>query len=155
MHACMPIPVLDRYNGLLFRVVKKLKRGGKFPKDVQILIVSSKFGLVSPSENIPYPDELMSFETARQKRKNFLDELKRLFEEREYSEIFVNLGSTYLRAIQGIEEFTEGKVIYASGRLACMQAIIFNNSFLLYLICDFSIICKFRSISQEGLQFHR
>lgn len=32
-------------------------------------------------------------------------------------QIFVNLGSAYLKAVQGIEEFTEGKIIYASGRL--------------------------------------
>lgn len=112
-----PVPAIERYDGLIFQVIKKLNREEHFPKDIEVLIVFSKYGLLGPEDKIPYPDELMTFKAAKQHRSNFLQKLKSELQQKKYSENFVNLGSIYLKSIEGFEEFTNAKVVYASGRL--------------------------------------
>jgi len=112
-----PIPALERYDGFVFRILRRLKREGQFPNDLDVLIVSSKFGLLSLEDKISYPDQLMTFEVARQHRSDYLNKLKSKFGEKKYSEIFVNLGAIYAQSIRGFNQFTDARVIYASGGL--------------------------------------
>lgn len=87
------------------------------PKDLEILIVSARFGLIGLEEKIPYVDQIMTFENAQKLRKGFLGKLKAKFDHRKYSEIFVNLGAVYAESIKGFENFVDAKVTYASGTL--------------------------------------
>jgi len=117
MEPATPIPALERYHGIACGVIKKLVKQRELPKDLEVLIVSSKFGLIHPEEKIAYVDEIMTYESAEKLRKGFLDKLKAKFNRAKYSEIFVNLGAVYAKSIEGFEEFVDAKVSYASGTL--------------------------------------
>ena len=44
----------DRYTGGNFDVLKKAKREGYFPPNLDILILSAKYGLITPDTLIEY-----------------------------------------------------------------------------------------------------
>jgi len=112
-----PLPALERYDGFMFRILKKLKRENKLPADLDIIIISSKFGLLKPEDKVPYVNHMMTFLQAREVKNKFLNEFKKLFDKKNYSEIFVNLGASYLESIKGIEKLTNAKIIYAKGKM--------------------------------------
>ena len=101
----------------MFRILKKLRREKRLPTDLDIIIISSKFGLLKPEDKIPYLDHAMTFLQARELKNKFLDELGKLLKKKSYSEIFINLGASYLESIRGIEKLTNARVIYAKGRM--------------------------------------
>lgn len=119
-----PIPAIDRFNGVYFRIIKKYKREGKL-QDTDCIIVSKKFGIIYPTEKVPYyePDHINKFghldmngNQIRKLRRKNLAKLKEIFATTEYSEIFVNVGKEFMELIKGFEKLTSAKIIYASGR---------------------------------------
>lgn len=117
MKPSTPIPALERYHGIAIGVIRKLKEQGKLPKDLEILIVSAEFGLIDPEEEIPYVDQIMTNESAKELQESFLEKLKSKFGRVKYSEIFVNLGAMYAQSIKGFEKIVDAQVTYASGTL--------------------------------------
>lgn len=113
----IPIEALERYRGLAFGVIRKLRGKGKLPKDLEIMIVSARFGLIGPEEKIPYVDQIMTYKSANELRKGFHEKLKAKFDRVKFSDIFVNLGAVYEKSIEGFEKFVDAKVTYASGTL--------------------------------------
>jgi hypothetical protein len=116
-----PIPALDRYSGVSFRIVRKYKRERKL-RSVDILIVSEEYGVLTETEKIPYDEPFegktlhLTGEAIEKSRKSNLERLKQLFSRTKYSEIFVDVGKDYLRLIDGFEDLTSAKVTYASGK---------------------------------------
>lgn len=113
----LPIFALERYDGVNYRVIKKLKRSGKFPKNLDIVIISAKYGFLRAVDLIGYYELVMTEERALKSRLGILNELEDFFKDRNYKEIFVNLGKPYLLAIDGFERFLpeKTKVVYAEG----------------------------------------
>jgi len=112
-----PMLALERYDGVNYRVIKKLKRSGKFPKNLDIVIISVKYGFLRAMDLIGYYELLMTEQQALKLRFDVLNELEEFFKDKNYEEIFVNLGKTYLLAIDGFERFLpeKTKVVYAEG----------------------------------------
>jgi cytoplasmic iron level regulating protein YaaA (DUF328/UPF0246 family) len=46
------LPAIERYDGVNFRILKKLQREHAFPHDLDVLILSAKYGLLSPETPI-------------------------------------------------------------------------------------------------------
>jgi len=111
------VPALKRYDGVNYRVIKKLKRDGKFPKKLDIKIISAEYGVLEPDDLIGYYDKIMTEERALELRPDVLNSLEEFLKDKNYEEIFVNLGKTYLLALNGFEKFLpdKTKVIYAEG----------------------------------------
>ena len=95
------LPAFDRYTGVFFRVIKKSIREG-FLQNTDILIITEKYGILEPDEMIPYePPEYKSvhiIDIDKTRQRN-LKELLNYFKRREYSEIFVAAGKTYIQLI--------------------------------------------------------
>lgn len=118
-----PIPALDRFDGVYFRIIKKYRREGKL-QDTDCIIVSKKFGIICQNEKIPYykPNHINKIgylnmkenQTKKLRGKN-LAKLKEIFVKNRYSEIFVNVGKRFMKLIEGLEKLTSAKIIYASG----------------------------------------
>lgn len=115
------IPAIERYDGVFFRVLKSLERRNKL-KNVDILIVSATFGLLYPESKVPYyephrgafgslPRERISFEF----KKDVLSKLQKQLRQKEYLEIYVNVGKQYRELIEGFEKITDANIIYAEG----------------------------------------
>ena len=113
-----PIPAIDRFNGVYFRILRKYLREGKLP-NTDILIVSQDFGLLKAQDKIPYrePAETLSLdkETTERLRKSNLESLENIFGAREYTEVYVNVGKVFSKLIEGFQSLTTAKIIYAAG----------------------------------------
>ena len=103
---CRPgtMRAFDRYTGRNFGVLKKAQREGYFPPNLNMLILSAKHGLITPDTLIEWYDLVMTEHRARELQRSASTELDRLLEQNDYQEIFVNLGKTYLIAIEKSQE---------------------------------------------------
>jgi len=115
-----PIPAIERFDGVYFRLLRKHIREGRL-RNVDILIVSEKFGLIWAKDKVPYYEVhgkmgslSLDKKTTEKIRKENLQKLKKIVNR--YSEIYVNVGREYLKLIEGFEKFTTSKVTYASGK---------------------------------------
>jgi hypothetical protein len=73
-----------------------------WPPPVDLLIVSAKYGLLTPLAPIPFYDQQLTLETVPTIERAIREQLKSL-ELNKYVECFFNLLSLYLKAITGIE----------------------------------------------------
>jgi len=115
-----PISAIDRCDGVYFRLLRKYIREEKL-RNVDILIVSEKFGLIWAKDKIPYYEvhgkmgslslEKKAMEDLRQQN---LQKLKEVVNR--YSEIYVNVGREYMKLIEGFEKFTTRKITYSVGK---------------------------------------
>jgi hypothetical protein len=112
-----PLKAIDRYDGVNFRVIKKFKRERKLPGNLDIVIISAKYGILRPDEYIDFYNVRMTRQKARTLHSQILNHLRNLFSSNDYQEIFVNLGKDYLPAIEGIEDFVSCPVVHAEGRI--------------------------------------
>jgi hypothetical protein len=126
-----PIPALERFDGVSFRVLRKYLREGKL-KNTDVVIVSPEHGILRSNDTIPYDKPTLSHgtkgsgtwqsapefdnEQARQLRERNLSQLKSLIDRGKYVEIYVNLGRKFLALVDGFEKSTDAPVIYATGK---------------------------------------
>ena len=47
-----PRPALEVYDGPYFKTIRKLKREGRFPDNVTVLIISAEYGLLRLEDKI-------------------------------------------------------------------------------------------------------
>jgi len=62
------LPAIDRYTGAWYGVINKLKREGRFPDNLDILIISAKYGLIDSDKKIENYDRKMDSSRARERR---------------------------------------------------------------------------------------
>jgi len=98
------LPAIERYDGVMYRVIRKAMREGYFPPNVDIKILSAQYGLIDAETRIAYYDRKIDRKRAIELRPQVLRDLKKAFQGSEYSEVFINLGKTYLLAINGLRE---------------------------------------------------
>jgi cytoplasmic iron level regulating protein YaaA (DUF328/UPF0246 family) len=125
-----PIPALERYDGVFFKVVRRLKREGKL-KGVDIVIVSQEYGIIGPNDEVPYYDskskdfgsriELTKDEVEKLRKENLV-KLASIIKEMHYSEIIVNVGKAYLKLIEGLEDIASVKTLQVEGRSLGLKA---------------------------------
>ena len=111
------LPAIERYDGVSYRVIRKAQREGRFPPNLDINILSAKFGLIDASTPIPYYDQRMDSQRSRELKVRVQEELKRRLVQTQYSEIYIDLGKDYLHAIEGLVALPESKLIFAEGRI--------------------------------------
>ena len=111
------LPAIARYDGGTYRVIHKLQRDGRFPLDVDVVILSAKFGLIDAQTLIPHYDQRLDKKRAAELRPQVLKTLQDIMDRREYSEIYLDLGKGYLPALNGFFFPPKIKVTWASGRI--------------------------------------
>lgn len=94
------VPALERYDGVAYRVVKKLRREGRFPDDVDVLILSAKFGLIQSDQPIPDYDVRMTAERAQEQVVQNRQLLAGLLRGGAYDEVFISAGRNYSPALE-------------------------------------------------------
>ena len=116
-----PIPAIERYNGVFFRVIRSLERKGKL-RGIDVIIISTTFGVLNIHSKIPYyepkkgPWGFISKEGDFQpKRNQILRKLKSILRKRKYEEIYVNLGRGYSELVKGFEGFADAQITHAVG----------------------------------------
>ena len=110
-----PMPAFHLYDGVNYRVLRKalLERG--WPPDLQIRILSAKYGFIDAATRILPYDKRMNKARAEEINKDALAELKKIPSP---ASVLINLGQDYLPAVKNIERvFARSRVVYAQGRI--------------------------------------
>lgn len=92
-------PAWERYDGRVFRLIRELQTSGQWPTNIDVLIISARFGLLRPSDPIPWYDEAMTFQRAEEHRPSVSNELSRLANSNRYRDCFVLLEPAYLATL--------------------------------------------------------
>jgi hypothetical protein len=97
------LPALERYDGPAFRVVRRfLTTADPSLLDVDIYILSAKYGLIPADKRIANYDQRMTSARAAELSPIVLNKLQRILGQR-YVEVFLSLGRTYLEAVDGFK----------------------------------------------------
>lgn len=117
-----PLRALERYDGPLFRVLRKYAAAGASIPTTWIL--SAKYGLISGDDLVSFYDQRMTRERAERLRATITQALVEQFHDRRPDALFVAIGRDYAPALTDawtvVEQGTE--VMRASGSIGGMSA---------------------------------
>jgi cytoplasmic iron level regulating protein YaaA (DUF328/UPF0246 family) len=111
-----PTRALDVYDGYFFRILKKAIREGSFRSDIDICILSAKYGLIDAEDAISTYDQRMTPSRAEELHESVTDDIRKRVGEIEYDKIVLNLGKEYLQAVRDLSEMVDIKVSTIEGR---------------------------------------
>lgn len=118
------LPAIDRYDGVNFRVLRKAKREGYWPHNLDVLILSAKYGLVQPDTPIDYYDLRMTRQGALALQRDASTDLDAHLAQTDYRQVFINMGRTYLVALAQSTQMRRQtqKICYATGGIGAKMA---------------------------------
>lgn len=110
------IPAIERYDGPLFRVLKKYLAASKDNK-LSIFILSAKYGLISANDKIPFYDCFISSEQVNKLRPKVLDLFEQACLKTFFEEIFFVTSRKYQILVEGIDKRIDKrtKLTYSTG----------------------------------------
>jgi cytoplasmic iron level regulating protein YaaA (DUF328/UPF0246 family) len=112
------LPAIARYDGGHFRVLRKAKREGYWSKNLDVLILSAKYGLIEASTPIANYEQRMNRKQASELKAQVTQVLDHYAKQRLYSEVYVDLGQDYRSAVEALTGlFKDQRVAYAYGRI--------------------------------------
>lgn len=88
-----------RYDGPTYRTLRKLYREGRFPDNLDVLIISARYGLIQLREPILNYEQQMTAARADELRPFVQERLKKIVEVQQYDQVFINLGKTYMQTL--------------------------------------------------------
>lgn len=91
------------------------KLGHKNLLNTHIIIISAKYGLLSPFDPIDYYDKKMTKERALKLNCIIKTELIKFLSNKKFKEVFISMGKTYLFCLEGIN--FEIPVYVAKGKI--------------------------------------
>ena len=110
-----PVPAIDRFDGVYFRILRKHLREGKL-KDVDILVVSDRHGIVGANDVVPFYPPSEKIKVEEHLRISNLKKIGDILKRTPYSEIYVVCGKDFQAFIKGFEEGINVPVTYCQGR---------------------------------------
>lgn len=106
-------PAIHLYDGVNYRVLRKVLLERGWPAGLQIKIISAKYGLIDATTMIEPYDLRLKKDAASRINKRTLIKLGKI---RAPVSVFVNLGENYLPAVDGLEKiFPHSKITFALG----------------------------------------
>jgi hypothetical protein len=128
------LPALDRYAGPQYQVVRKwLRTHPALAAQLDIAILSARFGLLMPMDPIPTYDQRMTPARAAELRPQVTDGLKQLLDCKPYQRVCISLGSAYAGAHGSPETFIPAgcQLTYTQGsqgrRLAMLRDWLYQG----------------------------
>ena len=97
------LPAVMRYKGPLYPTLHKAMRENRFPKSLDILIVSAKYGLLKSCELIECYDQEIDAERARELRPGVQKKLEAFLDGNDYDQLFNGLWSDYQAVLEGFD----------------------------------------------------
>ncbi|MDZ7961623.1 MAG: hypothetical protein RMY34_27710 [Aulosira sp. DedQUE10] len=112
------MPAIARYDGGHFRVLRKAQREGHCFKNIDVLILSAKYGLIEAYTPIAGYEQRMNQKRANELKAQVIQTLQTYSKKSIYCEVYVDLGKDYQSAIEELGElFKDSLVTYAQGRI--------------------------------------
>lgn len=116
-----PLPAIQLYDGVLYRVLKKAFLHKPYLKEqLSINILSAKYGLISAEDLITSYDLLMTKELSNQNKSVYTASLLNLINKKEFDSIMVVMGQTYRNSIDW--EQIPISYDFISGEIGIMQS---------------------------------
>jgi cytoplasmic iron level regulating protein YaaA (DUF328/UPF0246 family) len=111
------LPAIERYDGVNFRVLRKARRAGYLPQELDIVILSAKYGLVGAETSIEWYDMRMTRERAIALQPQVSAQVDHILRETEYAGVLINVGRRYYETLAGSRELRRqaGKVAFVPG----------------------------------------
>ena len=97
------LPAVMRYKGPLYPTLHKAMRENRFPRSLDILIVSAKYGLLKSDEPIEDYDRKIDDERARELRPSVQKKLEAFLDRKDYDQLFNGLWSDYQAVLEGFD----------------------------------------------------
>jgi hypothetical protein len=99
--------------------MKKAQREGHFARDIDILILSAKHGLISPSRCISWYDQRMDSARSSELARQVTSRLKKTLSATQYREVLLWVGKDYLGSLTPLNAWEQPEVIIhvAHGRI--------------------------------------
>lgn len=97
------LPAVMRYKGPLYPTLHKVMREDRFPKSLDILIVSAKYGLLTSGERITDYDQKIDEKRARELGPSVQEKLKMFLEGKDYDQLFNGLWKDYQAVLEGFD----------------------------------------------------
>lgn len=116
-----PVEALSLYSGVFFQVLKKALVKPEIHKDLDVIILSAKYGLLLPTTLISHYDERMTKKRLAELQPLVFQDLRDFLCSKNYSDIFVNLGKDYLPLVPTMFEFSEASFGAGGSGLRCKQ----------------------------------
>jgi len=88
------------YDGVVFRMIKKLEREKIFPNNLEILILSAHYGLIEWHKNVALYDRVMTHKRTREIKEKVRKQLMGALKRTKPEEIFCCLGKNYWKSIE-------------------------------------------------------
>ena len=108
----MDVSALDLYDGPFYQILRN-----NIKDYLDLLIVSSKYGLISSNKKISFYDQKMTKERAKELSKEVSLELVRILD-KNYREIFISLGKSYIPVLDDSRNvLNKHKVVWANGQI--------------------------------------
>lgn len=101
------IPAYKRYHGSkrggVYPMIHKAINDGYLPENLDILIISAKYGLLEWAEPIEYYNQKMNDKRASELRPSIQSDLESFLSAKDYDQIFINLGEKYRKTLKGFD----------------------------------------------------
>ena len=94
-----PVPAWYRYDGVLFRLCKRLEADRRFPEDVRVRILSAEHGILTRETPIGWYEHRLDPARAAELRESVTHALRVAVAEERVTEIYLALGSAYRAAV--------------------------------------------------------
>ncbi len=127
------LPAIERYDGPAFRVVRKfLREAPPELQDVDVFVLSAKYGLIAADELIADYDQRMTVARAQELRDEVLRAFQECITQISYREVFLSLGRNYRAALNGCEVLLPPGVLIVSRsssgkKLAALRAWLYGQ----------------------------
>lgn len=106
------VPAFERYSkGQVFRSLQRANREDYFPKNLDILIISAKYGLLEWSDPIECYNKEMNDKRAKELRPSIQKDLESFLDGKDYDQLFINLGKEYCETLKGFDFLKYVKVV--------------------------------------------
>lgn len=121
-----PLPAIERYDGPLFRVLRRAEQVGAGP--TATLVLSAKFGLVDGHDPIPDYDKRMTRERAAELRESVRNALSRALVQADVHDLFIAVGTSYEPALADAADVIpeETSIHRATGSIGGMAGQLYD-----------------------------
>jgi len=123
------LPALTRYDGPTFQILRKFIALHPDKADqLDVYVLSAKFGLIPVNEPIACYDKKMTQQTAAQMNRQVLSGMQKLFSPCRYKQLFINAGRDYRGALAGYEKILPNglDVVVSTGSSGRRQAELYD-----------------------------
>lgn len=112
------LPAIARYDGPTYLMLQKAKREGYWAENLDVVILSAKYGLIRVFTPIANYEQRMNRQRASELKAQVTQALQTYARQNVYSEVYVDLGQDYCPAVEELVELFKGSSVkFAQGRI--------------------------------------